>query len=155
MGDGQLASSSKSSHHGAGPLGFADRSPLHHHLARDLRRAGSTLAAVGTYGVMSYSVAERTGEIGIRMAMGADTGRVLRLVLSQGLRLAVIGLALGLALAFVFTRFLSSFLFGVSQTDLVTFGSVPAVLLVVALLACLVPAFRATRVDPVTALRHE
>jgi len=113
------------------------------------------LAAVGTYGVMSYSVAERTNEIGIRIALGAGSSRVLGMVLKQGLVLAASGLAIGLLAAIALTRFLSSFLFGVSSTDLTTFIAVPVTLLVVALVACLVPAYRAVRVEPTTALRYE
>ncbi len=113
------------------------------------------LAAVGTYGVMSYTVAERTNEIGIRVALGAGTSRVVKMVLTQGLILASIGLVFGLVLAFALSRFVSSFLFGVSATDLSTFVTVPAILLAVALVACLVPAYRAMRVEPVTALRYE
>ncbi len=113
------------------------------------------LAAVGTYGVMSYTVAERTNEIGIRMALGAGASRIVKMVLTQGLILASIGLVFGLVMAFALSRFVSSFLFGVSATDLSTFVTVPAILLAVALVACLVPAYRAMRVEPVTALRYE
>lgn len=113
------------------------------------------LAAVGTYGVMSYIVAERTNEIGIRMALGAGASRIVKMVLTQGLILASIGLVFGLVLAAALSRFVSSFLFGVSATDLSTFVTVPAILLAVALVACLVPAYRAMRVEPVTALHYE
>jgi putative ABC transport system permease protein len=113
------------------------------------------LAAVGTYGVMSYSVVERRQEIGIRMALGAQAGGVLRMVLGQGVLVAGIGLALGIAGSFAMSRMLSSLLFGVSARDLVTFMFAPAVLAVVALLACYLPAWRATRVDPVRVLRQE
>jgi putative ABC transport system permease protein len=112
-----------------------------------------SLAAVGTYGVMSYSVAERGHEIGIRMALGADPGGVLFLVLSEGIRLAVVGVAVGLAAAFALTRFMSTILYEVTSTDLVTFVAVPVVLVLVAALAVLIPARRATRVDPIVVLR--
>lgn len=117
------------------------------------------LAAVGTYGVMSYSVAERTNEIGIRMALGAGTGSVLRMVMGQGLKLIAIGLALGVLLAFGLVKLLSSVLFGllfdVGGTDLITFSTVPVVLVLVALAACYLPARRAMSIDPVEALRYE
>jgi predicted permease len=111
------------------------------------------LAAVGTYGVMSYSVAERGHEIGIRMALGADPGGVLSLVLSEGIRLAVVGVAVGLAAAVFLTRFMSTLLYEVTSTDLVTFVAVPVVLVLVAAIAVLIPARRATRVDPIVVLR--
>jgi predicted permease len=113
------------------------------------------LAAVGTYGVLSYLVTERQREIGIRMALGADRTNVLSLVLRQGLSTTVIGLVLGLAGAVGLTRLASSLLFEVKPTDPVTFGAVAGVITLVALLACVVPAQRATRVDPMVALREE
>jgi len=113
------------------------------------------LALIGIYGVIAYSTAQRTQEIGIRLALGADRRSVLRLVLAGGLRIALVGLALGLAGALVLTRVLSSLLYGVGARDPLTFVVVPAVLLLVALAACWVPASRAMRVDPLTALRAE
>lgn len=113
------------------------------------------LAAVGTYGVMAYTVEERSHEMGIRMALGAQAGRVIRLVLAQGLKVAAIGLGAGVVGAFALTKFMSSILFGVGATDLVTFLTVPAVLISVAVVACLIPAHRATRVDPIEVLRAE
>ena len=113
------------------------------------------LAAVGTYGVLSYSVTERQREIGIRMALGADRGNVLSLVLRQGLSTTVIGLVLAVAGALGLTRLASSLLFDVTPTDPATFGAVGGVITLVALFACVVPAHRATKVDPIVALREE
>jgi predicted permease len=113
------------------------------------------LATVGLYGVMTYAVSQRTREIGIRMALGAQVRDVLRLIVSQGMRMVLIGIVLGMAGAFALTRVFASFLLGVGTTDFVTFVGVTVLLIAVALLACYIPARRAARVDPLVVLRHE
>jgi len=113
------------------------------------------LASVGIYGVMAYSVVQRTREIGVRRALGAQTNNLLRLVVGEGMRLAAIGFAIGLAAAAVLTRFVSSLLYGVTPTDPLTFAGAVGILTIASVVACSVPALRALRVDPVIALRYE
>jgi len=113
------------------------------------------LAGIGIYGVMSFSVAQRTREIGIRVALGADQKNVLFLITGQGMKLAVMGVVIGLVAAFFATQAMTVLLYGISPTDPLTFSLIPLILGAVALLACFIPAQRATKVDPMVAIRYE
>jgi putative ABC transport system permease protein len=124
-------------------------------LAAGLGGLALLLAAVGVYGVMAWSVAQRTREIGIRMALGAETSDVVKLVLRQAMRLVLLGALIGVAASFAVTQVIKSMLFGLSTTDPATYVEVTALLVLVALVACYIPARRATKVDPMVALRYE
>jgi ABC-type antimicrobial peptide transport system permease subunit len=113
------------------------------------------LTAIGIYGVLAYTVAQQTREIGVRIALGASRSDVLSLVLGRGLRLVAIGAAIGIAASYALTRLMSALLYDIKPTDPVTFAGVTLLLFVVALAACWIPAHRATRVDPMVALRYE
>ncbi len=113
------------------------------------------LAAVGLYGVMSHLVTQSTHDIGVLVALGARPGNIIRLVVRQGMQLAGVGIAVGVVGAAALTRVMTSLLFGVSKTDAFTFGAVPALLAAVAFAATVIPAWRATRVDPIVVLREE
>jgi ABC-type antimicrobial peptide transport system permease subunit len=113
------------------------------------------LAAVGIYGLMSYAVEQRTQEIGIRMALGAGRAQMMKMILGQGMRLVIVGIVIGLGAAFGLTRLLAGLLFGVKAGDPLTFAAVAITLSAVALFAAFVPAHRATRIDPILALRQE
>jgi putative ABC transport system permease protein len=114
-----------------------------------------SLACIGLYGAVSYSVADRTTEIGIRIALGAERRRILAMVLQQAMRVTGAGIGIGVLIAFVMLRTMSSFLYGIESTDAPTFIVVASALFAVALLACAVPARRATRVDPIVAMRAD
>ncbi len=131
------------------------RTAFQHDAAFDLCGRRVVLTLVGLYGVMSYSVAQRTNEIGIRLALGAQTRDVLLMIVKQGSFLILLGLTIGLAGAFAATRLIESLLFGVTTKDPFTFAAAAVLLALVALLACYIPAWRATKVDPLRALRYE
>ena len=130
------------------------RSVSARHLHR-VRRGRLLLAGIGLYGVLAFGVTQRTREIGVRLALGAEGGEVVRLILREGMTLALIGLAIGGLCAFGAARLLGSQLYETNPTDPWTFTVVPAILAFVALVACYLPARRASRVDPITALRVE
>src|SRR6185369_4867538 len=113
------------------------------------------LAVIGVYGVMSYTVVQNTREIGIRIALGARPGAILQLILGRGLFLVGLGVAIGIVAAFALTRFMESMLFGITATDPITFAAIVLLLGGVALFACLLPALRAMRVDPIVVLRYQ
>jgi putative ABC transport system permease protein len=113
------------------------------------------MAAIGIYSVLSYNVRRRVREIGVRMALGAQMAQVLRMVVMQGLKMALAGLAIGIAAAFALGRLLENLLFGVSSTDIITYAGVSLLLGCVAMLASVVPAYRAARIDPIKTLRDE
>ncbi|MGC2390102.1 MAG: FtsX-like permease family protein, partial [Candidatus Acidiferrum sp.] len=113
------------------------------------------LAAVGVYGVLSYSISQRTREIGVRIALGAQRGRVLRMAVGEGMKLAILGTAVGMAGGFVLTRLIASLLFGITARDPFTFAAVGVLVAIVSFAACYIPARRAMRVDPIVALRYE
>jgi putative ABC transport system permease protein len=116
---------------------------------------GLLLASVGIYGVISYAVSQRTREIGVRMALGARPADILGLIVGEGLKLVLVGAAIGIAAALVLTKLLGSLLYGVSATDPLIFLGVTALLFIIALLASFIPALRAMRVEPIVALRYE